>query len=150
MKDTTHFSTYVKPLFRRLLIFASCYYKHPVSMLIVQSFYMLIVNPARLPDIWKCCCRYLVDLGKPFLNGYKFTRHLVFSGFVARTHTKCPGHKGNLSFQTRCRQLSHPLLTHVPDPYTFNCPHVLQPLQKSTAKVLPPTHTSSCHLPPKL
>lgn len=78
MKDTSHFPTYVKPLFGRLLIFASCYYKHPVSILIVQSFYTLIVNPASLPDIWKCCCRYLADFRKLFLNGYKFETFVFF------------------------------------------------------------------------
>jgi len=61
MKDTSHFSRYVKQLPRRLLIFSSYYYKHPVSTH-SKSFYMFVMNPARLTVIWKCYCRCLVDL----------------------------------------------------------------------------------------
>lgn len=62
MKDTSHYSIYVKPLSRRLLILSSYYYKHPVSILTVSPFYVFIVNPARLPVIRKCHCRCLVDV----------------------------------------------------------------------------------------
>lgn len=57
----SHFSIYVKPVSRRLLIFSSYYYKHP-ECCHSKFFYMFTVNPARFPAIWKCYCRYSLDL----------------------------------------------------------------------------------------
>lgn len=125
MKDTSHFSIYVKPLSRRLLIFSSYYYKHP-ECCHSKSFYRFTVNPARFPVIWKCYCRYSLDLTatkKLFLNGYKFMKHLGFpvmlQGPIALGVEATP--------HSNPDSLTTPLLAPLLDPYIQLSTHAPAP-----------------------